>query len=184
MKQFCPVCMAYMQHLADPINYQSINKYHRCPTCGFTKLAKEQAMAITLNDWVTSSGRYPERAKSKELTDEVKANAEELLKRVNAALKELGIEKASVSSGFRPSDANRAAGGAKKSGHTIGLSIDILDINEKIDGSFDTKEGQDVLEKYKLWQEHPSKTKNWSHIDMVTRPIRPRTNCKKRQFLP
>lgn len=141
-------------------------------------------MAITLNDWVTSSGRYPERAKSKELTDEVKANAEELLKRVNAALKELGIEKASVSSGFRPSDANRAAGGAKKSGHTIGLSIDILDINEKIDGSFDTKEGQDVLEKYKLWQEHPSKTKNWSHIDMVTRPIRPRTNCKKRQFLP
>lgn len=173
MKQFCPVCMAYMQHLADPINYQSINKYHRCPTCGFTKLAKEQAMAITLNDWVTSSGRYPERAKSKELTDEVKANAEELLKRVNAALKELGIEKASVSSGFRPSDANKATGGAKRSAHMSGKAIDIIDDKNQ---SICKKFTKAVLEKHNLWREDSDYTKgkwsNWCHLDYVERKNR------------
>lgn len=70
MKQFCPVCMAYMQHLADPINYQSINKYHRCPTCGFTKLAKEQAMAITLNEPVIDN--FKDQNLSKSASDNVK----------------------------------------------------------------------------------------------------------------
>ena len=178
-KQFCPVCMAYMQHIADPANYQAINKYLRCPTCGHTKLAKEETMVITLQDWITSSGRYPERAKSKELTDEVKANAEELLKRVNAAFKELGITKASVSSGFRPSDANKAAGGAKKSTHMIGMAIDIIDDKSQ---SLCKKFNNDILDKFDLYREDSDFTKgknsNWCHLQ--TR----KTNSGKRVFKP
>ena len=136
-------------------------------------------MVITLQDWITSSGRYPERAKSKELTDEVKANAEELLKRVNAAFKELGITKASVSSGFRPSEANSVAGGAKKSNHMIGMAIDVIDDKNQ---SLCKKFTKDVLDKFDLYREDSEYTKgknsNWCHLQ--TR----KTKSGKRIFKP
>jgi len=136
-------------------------------------------MKITLNDWITSSGSYPERAKSPELTDEVKANAEELLKRVNALLAELNWGKVKISSGFRPSTANKAAGGAKKSSHMIGAALDIMDDKDQTLCKKVTKE---LLEKHDLYKEDSSATKgkwsNWTHLQTT------KTKSGKRIFLP
>lgn len=134
---------------------------------------------ITLERWIDTDGKYPERAKSKELTDEVKANAEELLKRVNALLEELGIEKVKLSSGFRPSDVNKAVGGAKKSGHSVGYALDIIDDKNQ---SICKKMTKELLEKHDLYREDSSATRgkfsNWVHCQ--TNP--PKSG--KRIFLP
>lgn len=140
---------------------------------------------ITLEDWITASGKYKERLKSPELTEEVKNNATRLLKKVNDVLKELNITEIKVSSGFRPTNINaNIKGAAPKSGHTRGLAIDFVDTNEKLDELLNSDKSQDLLEKHGIWQEHPSKTKGWSHWDIIERPIKNRPGCKKRQFNP
>jgi Peptidase M15 len=138
---------------------------------------------ITLKDYLTASGSYPERETHKELTPEYLENAKKLLTKVNQLLADLGVTSAKISSGFRPTAVNAATkGAAKKSGHLICKSIDFQDLDGSLDLLFD--KNQDLLEKYGLWQEHPSATKNWAHCDMVERVIRERSNCKKRQFNP
>jgi len=138
---------------------------------------------ITLDDWITSSGRYKERANSSELTQEVKDNASILIGKVNALLAELGVEKVKVSSGYRPSAVNaKVVGAAKKSGHMTGFSIDLEDNSGELDKLIG--ESEELLKEYGLWQEHPSKTVRWSHLDMVIRPERVRPGCNSRQFLP
>jgi len=163
--------------MADPGNQWNLNKYLRCNICGNT--VKEPIVPIKLQDWITSSGSYPERAKSKELTDEVKANAEELLKRVNALLEELGIEKTKLSSGFRPSDVNKAVGGAKKSNHQSGKALDIIDDKNQ---SICKKITKELLEKHNLYREDSTATKgkysNWCHLQSEP------TKSGKRIFMP
>ena len=123
---------------------------------------------INLNDYLTSSGSYPDRAKSPELTPELVSNANMLLPKVNALLDELGIKNVKISSGFRTSEANAATpNSAKKSNHCICLAIDILDSDGKLDelvGKHD-----DLLKKYGLWQESPEHTKGWIHLDCKDR---------------
>lgn len=135
---------------------------------------------IILQDYITSSNRYPKRAESEELTDQVKSNAEELLKRVNALLKELGVEKVSISSGFRPSDVNnKITNAAKRSAHQSGEALDILDDKNQTLCKKITKE---LLEKYDLYREDSDytigKNSNWTHLQ--TRP----TKSGKRIFRP
>lgn len=140
---------------------------------------------ITIEDYFTSSGKYPDRANSPELTTEVRDNAIKLLAKVNQALTDLGVEKVEVSSGFRDSSTNASlSNSAKRSGHMRGLSIDFSDKDGKLDELSSTDKGQDILEKHGIWQEHPSKTPNWKHWDIIERPIKTRVNCKKRQFNP
>ena len=70
---------------------------------------------ITVDDVITSSGRYPERKESPELTDEVKSNIAGLVDKVNRLLTELKWNKnVSISSGFRPSNVNIKTKGAAK----------------------------------------------------------------------
>ena len=133
---------------------------------------------ITLKDYLTASGRYPERENHKEVTEEVKKNAEELLKRVNALLNDLKLSGVKVSSGFRPSAVNASiSNAAKKSLHMTGQAIDLADPTGAIDELLD--ESDVLLKKYGLWQEAPSATKGWAHIDIKNRGTR-----KKNQFLP
>lgn len=147
---------------------------------------------ITLNDWITSSNRYPERAQSPELTDEVKKNAENLIAKVNALLQDIGwTEAVSISSGFRPSGVNKnVKGAAKRSGHQTGLCIDIFQDkkdNQKlgflIRSLQDNKGLQGVLGANGLMMEKLEYTKgnntDWIHLDIIPRKDRP-----SREFIP
>lgn len=128
---------------------------------------------LTLQDWITSSGKYPERAKSDELTDTVLDNAQLLLDSVNDLLVALGMDlsKVSISSGFRPSSVNtKIPNAAKKSLHMTGLALDLLDTDGKIDSLIE--KNSHLLETYGLWLESPTKTPNWCHLDKGTRSKR------------
>lgn len=127
---------------------------------------------LTLNDWVTSSGKYPDRAKSDELTDEVKKNAEALLAVINDFLEELtpGVQY-KVSSGFRPSGVNsKLPNAAKRSLHMTGLAVDLEDPENELDDLIKSK--PELLDKYGLWLEHPDATPKWTHLDKGTRSLR------------
>lgn len=122
---------------------------------------------LTLESILTSSGKYPDRAKSSECTGEVITNAGVLLNRVNGLLIRLG-RNPKVSSGFRTSAANSAAGGAKKSGHMLGKAVDL----EDADGSLDAAVTDELLAEFDLYREDPAKTKNWIHLDITPRKNR------------
>jgi uncharacterized protein YcbK (DUF882 family) len=120
---------------------------------------------ISLEDFITASGKYKERLKSEELTQDVKNNGEKLLNRVCQLLKELGINKAVVSSGFRPSSINgKIKGAAKKSLHMLGKAIDLADVDGKLYKAISSK--PELLKKYGLWLEHKDDTPTWVHLDM------------------
>lgn len=117
-------------------------------------------------------------------------NIEKLLKVVNELIKKYG-KTLTCSSGYRSRqrqlDIYRAKGYSDDkipmgSGHLKGLAIDLYDP----DGAFDDwcSKNQDLLEQYGLWQEQPTVTTNWCHLDLLDRPKRDRPNCLKRQFNP
>jgi hypothetical protein len=89
-------------------------------------------MKITLKDYLTANGKYPNRENHEELTDQYIVNATSLVASVNKLLQLLGVESAKVSSGFRPLAANMRAGGAKKSNHMKCLAIDLEDADGNI----------------------------------------------------
>lgn len=145
---------------------------------------------ITVDDVITSSGRYPDRANSPELTDEVKSNIEKLVDKVNALLNELNWEGGiSISSGFRPSAVNsKVKGAAKKSAHqtgealdimqpknnnALGLAIRIIQNNQGVNG---------ILGKHGLMMESLEATvgtsTSWTHLDMKIRSPRPSMEFK------
>lgn len=133
---------------------------------------------LTLKDLLTSSGKYPEREKHKEVTPEVTANATALLEKVNNLLKDLKIDKVSVSSGFRPSEVNAGiANAAKKSLHMSGQAVDLVDPDGKLDALIESRD--DLKKKYGLWQESIDATKGWVHLDSKDRGKR-----AKNTFIP
>jgi hypothetical protein len=143
-------------------------------SCGYTL---EEKYMITLKEYLTASGRYPDREKHEELTPELIKNAETLLDTVNKFLSELGVKNKDVTSGFRPSAANAAtAGAAKKSAHTICLAIDLMDDKDQTLAKL-IESRPDLLKKYGLWLEDKDFTKgkntNWVHLDLIQRPPRP-----------
>lgn len=125
---------------------------------------------ITVDDIITSSGLYPERAKSPELTTELKSNAAKLCDAVNGLLTELKWNKpVSISSGFRPSAVNaNVKGASKRSSHMECQAIDLVDNGELCLLFF---KNQDVAKKHNLYMEDPRWTlrgkfgslKGWSH---------------------
>lgn len=126
---------------------------------------------ITLNDYLTSSGRYPKRKDSPECNASVLANAGDLLKRVNALLAELGITKADITSGFRTSEANgQIKNAAKRSAHMTGKAIDIADASGKLKKLVGAR--PDLLRKHGLMMEDAGSTPTWMHLDTVSRSDR------------
>lgn len=122
---------------------------------------------INLEQYATASGKYPSRFKDPEFTLEVMDNAQKLLDKVNAFLAELGVKDVKVSSGFRPSAVNSATpGAAKKSNHMLGLAVDLLDTDGKLDKLF--MDNLKIMEKYELYLESPESTSGWAHLQSVS----------------
>lgn len=132
-------------------------------------------MGISLKEYLTASGTYPERESHKDVN---KDNAERLLKAVNSFLVELdykGIVK--ISSGFRPPEVNAGIGNAaKKSLHMECLAVDILDDKNQTLGKLCASK-PDLMKKYGLFLEDLTSTlgknTNWTHLDLGTRADRP-----------
>jgi len=132
---------------------------------------------ISIKDYLTASGKYPERENHPEVTPELIANATILLDKVESLLNDLGIEHVIVSSGFRPSEVNaQTKGSAKHSTHMTGEGIDIADPKNELDNLLLTR--QDLLIKYDLYQESPDSSPRWSHLQSR------KTASGKRVFIP
>lgn len=134
-----------------------------------------QFVGITLSDLLTSSGKYPDRESSQHLTEEMKKDGKELIGRVNGLLRDLGINKVRVSSGYRTPEVNAGIpNAARKSLHMSCKAVDLLDPKGEIDKA--VQGHPELLVKHGLWLEHPDHTTGWCHLDMSTtrwdRPIR------------
>lgn len=116
---------------------------------------------ITLADyWMGRDAKYPD-----DLTVEIEGNAVELIDRVNFLLKSFG-EQRKVNSGWRPPEVNaKTAGAAVKSKHMLGLAVDLADPEGDLDEW--CLENESELVRLQLWQEHPSATKGWCHLQSV-----------------
>lgn len=134
---------------------------------------------ITLTDyWM---GR--DQTHGGELTDELRNNAAETVRRYNV-LAEV-YEKATgnkaphgVTSGWRPKSINDATpGAAKGSKHLTCQAVDVDD-----NGPFDRwcMEHPAQLAEVGLWQEHPGWTDGWCHLQTVP----PRSSPHVRVFIP
>lgn len=87
------------------------------------------------------------------------ANANELLRRVNALMLEIGIIP-HLTSGYRPGHWNKQAGGSERSAHLTCEAIDLADTHGKIKPLITIP----LLEKYDLYMEDPAATKTWIHL--------------------
>lgn len=133
---------------------------------------------MTSLDILTSSGKYPDRAKHPEATKEVLDNIERLLIAVCSLFASLPVALPKVSSGFRTTEVNaNLANSAKKSLHMKGLAVDL----EDKDGSLGKliKNNPQLLKDNNLWLEDLASTKGWVHLDLGLRSDRP-----SRVFLP
>jgi hypothetical protein len=128
---------------------------------------------ITLEQYF---GKFPELR-----TPLNEGSATELLRRVNALLKELDyktINKKTGSlisgtqyGGMRPKSCPE---GAENSSHKTAMGVDIFDPDNKLDGSINDI----ILLRFNLYREHPDHTIGWCHLQ--TR----QTKSGKRTFIP
>lgn len=122
---------------------------------------------ITLSDyWMGRHDKY-----SLELTDTIIGNAMTLLARANLLISSFreatgDTEQRHVTSGWRPAEVNAATpNAAPKSRHMTGEAVDIADPEGDLDQW--CIENPLRLEDIGLWQEHPSATKGWCHLQSV-----------------
>ena len=135
---------------------------------------------ITLYALLTSSDKYPDRALSPELTDEMVEDGADLIRQVNALLEDLESSASDISSGFRPASVNaNTPNSAKKSLHMVCKAVDLVDDKDQTLAKL-IAANSELLTKHGLWLEHPDSTKgkstNWVHLDNSStrkdRPIR------------
>ena len=102
------------------------------------------------------------------ITNDLKANAAELLLRVNALLVDCApagdvATMPALTSGYRPAWYNaRVPGAAVKSRHMTAQAIDLADPDGALDAYLD--EHPNFLIYHALYREHPLATKNWCHL--------------------
>lgn len=126
---------------------------------------------LTIDDIITSSGRYPDRASSEELTDTVRENIAKLISRVNLLLAKAEIMPR-VTSGFRPVAVNNDLKNAgRKSLHCRGMAVDLKDPAGAL--KFKIIMNPQWLAEYGLWMENHVSTPGWCHLDIGERPDRP-----------
>lgn len=117
---------------------------------------------ITAADVLTTSGKFPQRQIDAPPTEEMRANAEDLARRVSGVLGRFG-EARKATSGYRPPAVNaKTKGAAKKSNHMICCAIDIEDADRKL-GDW-CLANMPFLVISGLWIEHPDATKGWVHF--------------------
>ncbi len=126
---------------------------------------------FTVDDVITSSGKYPARASSDDLTDTVRNNIVRLISVVNPFLARLEVTPPMITSGFRPFAVNGDLKNAgKKSLHCHGLAVDLLDPAGAL--KFKIIMSPHLLAEYGLWMEHHTSTPGWCHLDIGERPNR------------
>lgn len=115
-----------------------------------------------------------QRNKLSEVDGAVISEAEKTVKRVNKLLSMLpnDLDEVTVTSGYRDPFYNRKIGGATNSAHTLGMAVDLSDVDGAIKGAID----EEMLEECGLYMEHPGSTETWCHLQ--TRPT------KRRIFYP
>lgn len=132
---------------------------------------------ITYENYITANGKYPTRLYHEELTPELKQNAKNLLKVVNAFLLELGYTEVVVTSGFRPNAVNSSTKGAGKgSKHLICRGIDLADADGKLMNL--VLNNLHLIQKYGLATENFNWTPSWIHLQDIL------PNSGKRIFIP
>jgi hypothetical protein len=110
------------------------------------------------------------------LTDELRANADEVVSKVTELFSRFG-ESRRVTSGWRPPQINaQTPGAARKSLHMTCEAVDLEDPEGLLDDW--CLEHPEILQEIGLWQEHPAATKGWCHLQIVP----PRSG--KRVFYP
>lgn len=117
---------------------------------------------ITIQRYLTSDGKYPDREHSPELVLEFRVNAGKLIEAVNNLLRDLKINDVTISSGFRTQEANKAAGGSKFSAHCSCEAVDIVDKDKKLYNIFVCS--IPALKKHGLYMEHGDYTATWVHL--------------------
>lgn len=122
---------------------------------------------ITLTDyWAGRDRQYPE-----ELTDDIKENAAQIVARANLLITAYREDTGDsdphvVTSGWRPPQVNKGiANAAPRSKHMTGQAIDLSDPEGQLDEW--CMEHPEILEQLGLYQEHPSATKGWLHVQCV-----------------
>lgn len=101
---------------------------------------------------------------------EVRANAADLLNRVNALLADCVLIEAAmepvVNSGWRPAGYNATiANAAPKSKHITGQAIDLADPDGDLDDFLFNN--PQILAAHGCYMEHPLATKGWTHLQSV-----------------
>lgn len=127
---------------------------------------------ITVSDYLM--GR--EKTYGAELTEQMRANAAATVTKANLLLAAMysagiGIEVnphsgTPVSSGWRPAEINGATvGAAPRSKHMSCQAVDLFDPEGDLDEW--CLANPEILERFGLWQEHPSATKGWCHVQTL-----------------
>ena len=131
---------------------------------------------LTLQEYFMGRDKeYPD-----DLTTELRINAQETVIRVNTLLGYFG-ESREIMSGWRPPAVNAATkGAAPKSKHMTCQAVDLRDDEGDLDEW--CLAHPEILEKIGLWQEHPSATKSWAHLQSV--PYKSWKQGKLRWFYP
>ena len=123
---------------------------------------------ISLDDYMQGQQQTHRR----ELTDEVRKNAPEMVRRANELLNRFytDIPEAAtrtVNSGWRPPSRNRTVpGAAVRSWHMRGAAIDLSDADEELDDWLMSPNGEQALQDIGLWHELPEYTPRWAHVQM------------------
>lgn len=127
---------------------------------------------ITMNDyWMGRQATHghlldSDIRRNAELTVELANKLLILAKGDGVKLEESPRTKTIVSSGWRPPDINASTpGAAVKSKHLTGQAIDLYDPSGDLDEF--CLSHPSVLKDLGLWQEHPSATKGWCHVQTV-----------------
>jgi hypothetical protein len=107
-----------------------------------------------------------------QLTDEIRANAAETIRRANLLLDAFfkvvpDAVPVNVASGWRPPVINSLTkGAAPRSNHLLGAAIDLSDPFGMLDKWLSSDAGQAEMAKIGLWHEDPQSTPRWAHVQI------------------
>ena len=145
----------------------------KCPNCGnFSYLNKCICGWQKVKEFITLQDCLKGQIVVQEIAEAMKG----LIKKVNALLEELGVQAASVTSGYRSPEHNLAVGGRKLSNHMTGHALDLADPVKQLKTLL--LANTDKLKKYGLHIEDPFYTSGWVHLQDVP------PKSKKLVFIP
>ena len=130
---------------------------------------------ITINDYYGPYWLSPERTAQTDL------EAESLLAKISLLVLRFpdGVSlqrnlatgtyiSGSGNGGFRPAGANaKLPNAAPRSKHMAGQAVDLYDPEGILDEWLNSEGGRDARRDLGLWQEHPSSTKGWCHLQSI-----------------